>query len=295
MYGQPKKFRISRGFVHMFLPGFSHEVLMVSSTLVLICVILATSAAVRADTWMVYPDGSGEAPTIAAAIDSCVSGDIIIVGSGTYFEGNLIVDGKDIRISGDGYPVISSPTPGSGTGMTIRNCSSAFFLFNINFEYFDTGIAIEESPPAIWITVIKHCTTAVDVTGTSSYPEIAYSLVDSCTTAIRFQEGSVSNHSIVTNNTIVNCNTGIAASAVVVDVELCIVYGCTAGSSDIHGDPLFCMSHPSAPNPYYLDVNSPCWKANNACGQNVGAYTQMDCEGSATESSSWGTIKSLFR
>lgn len=48
-------------------------------------VLAALAAAFFADsvlagTWYVAADGSGDAPTIAAAVDSSVSGDIILVG-----------------------------------------------------------------------------------------------------------------------------------------------------------------------------------------------------------------------
>ena len=38
-----------------------------------------------ARTWYVAADGSGDAPTIAAAVDSSANGDVILVGPGTHF------------------------------------------------------------------------------------------------------------------------------------------------------------------------------------------------------------------
>ncbi len=40
--------------------------------------------AARATTWFVTPDGSGDAPTIQAAIDSASSGDVIELADGVY-------------------------------------------------------------------------------------------------------------------------------------------------------------------------------------------------------------------
>lgn len=48
-----------------------------------VSLVLVDSALTR--TWHVAADGSGDAPTIAAAVDSSVSGDVILVGPGTHY------------------------------------------------------------------------------------------------------------------------------------------------------------------------------------------------------------------
>ena len=57
------------------------------------CVLLSTDASAR--TWHISVDGSGEAPTIQAGIDSAAGGDTVLVGPGTYLE-NLSILGKDL-------------------------------------------------------------------------------------------------------------------------------------------------------------------------------------------------------
>jgi len=54
--------------------------------MVLVCtLVLLTSATVDARTWLVTPDGTGDAPTIAAAVDSMAEyGDSIALADGVY-------------------------------------------------------------------------------------------------------------------------------------------------------------------------------------------------------------------
>jgi hypothetical protein len=60
---------------------------------------LIVSGAARAKTWNVYRDGSGDAPTIAAAVDSAASGEYILVYPGEYAEHDIVVD-KAVVIKG---------------------------------------------------------------------------------------------------------------------------------------------------------------------------------------------------
>src|SRR5262245_33699471 len=51
----------------------------------LLLFIHGATSNVFARTWHVAADGSGDAPSIAAAIDSSVAGDVISVGPGTHY------------------------------------------------------------------------------------------------------------------------------------------------------------------------------------------------------------------
>lgn len=68
---------------------------------------MALCGVVRADTLVVLPDGSGNFPTIQAALDAAVAGDVIELGNGTFLgDGNRDLDflGKAVTVrsqSGD--------------------------------------------------------------------------------------------------------------------------------------------------------------------------------------------------
>lgn len=54
-------------------------------------VLVAMSSYAQARTWHVIPDGTGDAPTIAAAIDSAEAGDVVELACGTFHEEGLTI------------------------------------------------------------------------------------------------------------------------------------------------------------------------------------------------------------
>ncbi len=55
------------------------------------CFLISLPGQLSARTWLVEPGGSGDAPTISAAIDSSAAGDVIELACGTYIEWGLVV------------------------------------------------------------------------------------------------------------------------------------------------------------------------------------------------------------
>jgi len=281
---------------------------------------LFLSPSLLARSWVVKPDGSGDAPTISAAIDSCSSGDIIEVDGGIYHEGNLVVDGKDISISkGSGISIIVSPSYGTMTGITFRNTAGSS-LVGITLRGFDIAILLEDSSPSVWYNTVKDCSKAFYLMGNSS-GNLIYSVVDSCGTGFYVEQSA---GATIRNNTIVNTGSGVELYSGSVSISRNIFYncstaitcsggtasidcndfwnnqtnlsGCSQGPGDIFEDPIFCYLTPPSPDLYYLHKDSPCWSSNNQCGVNMGAYTSIyGCEGQSVEHSTWGGIKAIYR
>ncbi|MBU1698622.1 MAG: right-handed parallel beta-helix repeat-containing protein [Candidatus Eisenbacteria bacterium] len=72
-----------------------------------------------ATTWEIYPDGSGDAPTIQAGIDGAATGDSILINAGTYYERlTLPVDRDEFTLVGVGLPVIDADRFGFILGLS---------------------------------------------------------------------------------------------------------------------------------------------------------------------------------
>ena len=67
-------------------------------------------------------------------------------------------------------------------------------------------------------------------------------------------------------------------------------YGGPTENGNLSADPLFCAPDQGD---YGLRTDSPCAPAGNACDLLIGAY-DVGCETTATESRSWGAVKSLY-
>lgn len=290
--------------------------------LMLFTAILLSGAAAAQTTFVVKADGSGDVPTIKAAIDNAVTGDGIVVWGGYYTEDDLVVDGKDLYFQyQNGTPVIISSSYQQGTGITFRNVGMGTTLLGFEFREFDKGISIESGAGMYWYCNIIDCGTGIEISGASSSPSIMFSLVDSCGTGISVVEGSAVS---VRNMTITNADTGVQNLGGSFTLNWSIIYGCTtgslcmggstalscnnfylnlvnysgcaAGTGDFYSLTRFCFAAGGSPGPYYLHVDSPCWAENNTCGFDVGAFTQSPgCTGTAVEESSWGAIKKMHR
>lgn len=127
-----------------------------ASHLIFLCTLLLfflSASIVFARTWYIKPDGSGDAPTIQAGVDSAWVGDTIIVSSGDYSNTQqVMIDGinkivnihiyKDIRMLTETLEAeVNIDGTFSDIGVYIENTgvNSELTGFNISTEYHPYG------------------------------------------------------------------------------------------------------------------------------------------------------------
>jgi len=114
-------------------------------SIVALAYLVAASPA-QARTWYITPDGTGDAPTIQAGIDSAVAGDIVELACGTYYEQWIQLKGgitlrstsnnyECATIDGDGWGIFNATMvyPRSYIeGITLANGQSAISCNHID-------------------------------------------------------------------------------------------------------------------------------------------------------------------
>jgi hypothetical protein len=105
----------------IFFPGFCR-------TFVLGALILATawSSPSLSRTWYVKADGTGDAPTIQAGVDSAVAGDVVLIGAGTYYIGAPVYMKGGITVTSESGPYQTRILP-----VPLTNPASAFYCYSI--------------------------------------------------------------------------------------------------------------------------------------------------------------------
>lgn len=278
---------------------------------------MLSAGAADAATWYVRQDGSGNAVTIQGGIDYASSGDVVIVGAGTYTGSgnyNITFGGKNITVISESGPLatkIDCQTLGQAfqfiggegfdavvEGFTIINgngtnggaiyCDGAsptirFNLFCDNMAWGTGGaIFVRDGSPTIYNNTFHGNGAQAGggiMLGPGSNVQFWQNLICGSTSGGAFACVGAG------GATFLSCNDmyGNAGGDVICSGN---------GSNNFSQDPLFC-GVPGSGN-YFVMATSPCSANFSPCAAQVGALG-VQCQVTKTESVSWGLVKSLYR
>jgi hypothetical protein len=261
----------------------------------------------NARTWYVKNDGTGDAPTIEAGIDSSVFGDTVLVGPGTYEICSAIWPKDGIVITSESGPfdtrLVPEPYcyPAYAIGcqfLSYRTEISGFWIEGFVFYPIDAAPISVVSCLALYLrnnVMINNDSTVIAIDNT----QLSYVYIENNTLINDGEPGLVIGASLgYFLNNIIWGRAGEIRAAWWAQCN-CMLDVSDAGNKDalnFQDDPQFCGT-PENGN-LFLQSDSPCAPGNTPipipdCGL-VGAL-QVGCGDTPVRSATWGAMKSLFR
>ena len=253
--------------------------------------LLLTSLAVAAApawsaTWYIKSDGTGDAPTLQAGIDSSAAGDTVLAAAGTYAGvGNFDVDflGKAIvLISESGPDLTTIDCQSSGRGIIFQNAEgpasvlSGFTVANALAAGTGGAIFCDGASPEIAnnILINNDAGTGAGIFLKQSAADVHHNTFFGNTSGIFIQQNAPTvHHNIIVFSTSgegISCIGGTTAVLSCNDIfgnvggdSLCAI----DGGGNTSADPEFC-GIPGSGN-FYLQSDSPC-APGQSCPEQVG-------------------------
>jgi predicted outer membrane repeat protein len=276
-------------------------------------IVILFAGPAHATTWHVVPGGGGDATTLQTGIDLAQPGDEVLVAPGTYTGAgnvNLIFSGKDITV-----------TTEAGAQQTVIDCENA----SRAFIFYNDASTVEGFTIRNGNAILGGAVYCESASPTVRYCVFVGNSATSQGGALYLKQGAP----VFYNNTFHGCSATSGATVwfegpgfpqfyqnIVCESAGGGAFGC-AGSpyafmacNDLYGnsgstllcagnngnnfsmDPLFC-GIPGSGN-FYLQQTSPCSAHFSPCGASIGAFGTL-CEVTATESITWGKVKSMYR
>lgn len=186
-----------------------------SSVWVFVLLIGFTASIANARVWYVKPDGTGDAPTIQAAVDSTTPPDTVMLASGVFTgPGN-----KDVNFRGKAITVVSE----SGAASTVIDCegSGGGFVFDSNegpgsvlsgitVTSGMVGSALQTLPASMtrdeYIEQAPAAVLGGAVNVVAGSPTITGNVFISCTASLGGAVGVTTGSPVIENNWIESCN-----------------------------------------------------------------------------------------
>jgi hypothetical protein len=280
------------------------------SVFVVTGVICALASSAFARTWYVRVDGTGDAPSIAAAMDSSVSGDTVLVAAGTYEIDGFITVTEGITLLSENGPYETKLVPQpfmyplgalSCSGFREETVIEGFWIDG--FIWSNGGLGTLFIDNCWYLRIQNNIFTnnrdaGVAVGGTSLSVLYIYNntFVDNSPYAINGN----GEQGFMTGNI-------IWGRADAIDMFYIIECNCMMETADASGaedfnfemDPQFCGG-PGSGN-YFIQSDSPCAPGNapppldEICGLRLIGALPVGCGTVPVEHTTWGRIKSMYR
>ncbi len=300
----------------------------VSSSLLILLLVLPIDA--RSATWIVNADGTGDAPTIQAALDGASPGDTILVSAGLYRENSLHCYKDDLTLmSADGPentfledpelpppPTLTLASLSGFTlkGFTLRNGAlSALSVYQCSDVLIEDMIVLDNNFYSVLFEICNNITIRnclICGNGHGIYMTVTSCVFEGNTVShnngygVCMDSGTfeLANNLIAFNDVGVTTNVGTTFAATCNNVfSYTNNYEATTDPTGTEGnisvDPQYCAFDPLASMNYLLQSDSPCSPGNHPDGYAcdlIGKYA-VGCGTINIEESSWGEIKALYR
>lgn len=261
--------------------------------------LLGFSSSVGARTWLITPDGTGDAPYLAAAMDSASLGDTVLVAPGEYEIGSVVMADGIVLLSmagPDSTRIVEYP--GAYGGIACSMLAATTQIRGFWFDGFDSGGSTGTGAINIVDCLdlrVSHCIfTNNDFAGvalnSTRYTRLENNTFVGNVVALNVVAGSGACINNIfwdpveglTPNMVIACNDALRLE----DIPVFYL------PANFSADPLFC-----AVDNYRLRSNSPCAPGNSPYGpscQLIGALP-ADCTTNPTERRTWGSVKALYR
>ena len=276
---------------------FVMRTVLVCSVCLTLLLLLAPPLFAR--TWYIKADGSGDAPTIEAGMDSASAGDIVLVGQGTYYVNTIKVK-ANITVTSESGPLVTIIEPADYLNVLVAFAAGTnsevsgfwikpFTLINIT--------VIQNDNVLIFNNIIETASTAEGIYCDYGSGRILNNLIFGPGTGFwaydPFPERIYIYNNIILND--LNCPMSQSFDAICNDV-IASDPGCiNLVFANFSLDPQFCGVPGS--NNYYLQEDSPCAPGNHPNGENwcglIGPLP-VGCGTVPVEKMTWGAIKSIY-
>jgi len=278
--------------------------LWIAQMLTLAAFLASVSSTSHARTWYVKADGTGDAPTLEAAVDSSAEGDEILVGPGTHqIEWEMLLKNDMVATSENGpweTRIVPKPMHYPPSGFSCVGVYSVT-ISGLWFEGFGGGPS-DFGPITVYQSSGLHIENNVFVNNRQA--GIAILAVVPGQSEVYIEHNTIVGN-MDTNMAMIGGNSrGFVTSNIlwgqVFDVEWFDAVGgnCMQDTLDagwfapfnFSADPQFCGA--SAGN-YYLQEDSPCVDGPGGGWGLIGALP-VGCGAVSVEPTSWGRIKAIY-